>query len=339
MKSIHDVEDHDDEITDAEVALEMIKYERESAQESEEKKELEKGYTQWSILGNGKYGPSFPTTAKLPAGFYEIKYDHAIGSPIMVHKPVNSDELFELPSKEIIDIIEDISKFWANAEKYKQYNFVHKRGILLYGEPGCGKSGIIQLCTNHLIKNMNGIVINITNADAIEKYTEFIDSIRLIEPNRPIIVILEDIDSIAGEERYNTSLILNILDGVKQIDNIVYIATTNYPEKLEERISNRPSRFDRRYEVEMPTAEVRESYLRNKLTKEDIKKVNITEWVEKSEGMSLAHMRELVISVMTLDNTFDETIERLNGFKIKPRIKSKNKKVGFGLHGSETPIG
>jgi hypothetical protein len=89
----------------------------------------------------------------------------------------------------------------------------------------------------------------------------------------------------------------------------------------------------------MPTAEVRESYLRNKLTKEDIKKVNIAEWVEKSEGMSLAHMRELVISVMTLDNTFDETIERLNGFKIKPRIKSKNKKVGFGLHGSETSIG
>ena len=80
-------------------------------------------------------------------------------------------------------------------------------------------------------------------------------------------------------------------------------------------------------------------YLRNKLTKEDIKKVNIAEWVEKSEGMSLAHMRELVISVMTLDNTFDETIERLNGFKIKPRIKSKNKKVGFGLHGSETSIG
>jgi hypothetical protein len=47
----------------------------------------------------------------------------------------------------------------------------------------------------------------------------------------------------------------------------------------------------------------------------------------------------LVISVMTLDNTFEETIERLNGFKIKPRIKSKNKKVGFGLHGSETSIG
>ena len=337
MKSIHDVEDYSDEISqcdsmpDHEVALEIIEYERESEQGCtiKEERELEKGYTQWSILGNGKYGPSFPTCVKLPAGFYEIKFDHSIGSPIMVHKPVNSDELYELPSKEITDIIEDISKFWANAKKYKEYNFVHKRGILLYGEPGCGKSGIIQLCTNHLIKNMNGIVINITNSEAIEKYTEFIDSIRLIEPNRPIIVILEDIDSIAGEEKYNTSLILNILDGVKQIDNIVYIATTNYPEKLEERISNRPSRFDRRYEVEMPTAEVREAYLRNKLTKEDIKKVNITEWIEKSEGMSLAHMRELVISVMTLDNTFDETIERLNGFKIKPRIKSKDKKVGF----------
>jgi len=245
-------------------------------------------------------------------------------------KKVNTDELYQLPSPELTDIIEDIEKFWNRADRYKEYGFLHKRGILLYGEPGAGKSGIIQLCTKHLIEKMNGIVINLTNGDQIELYSKFISSLRTVEANRPLIVILEDIDGIAGEGTWSTSMLLNLLDGVKQIDNVVYIATTNYPEKLEERITNRPSRFDRRYEIEAPNAEVREAYIKNKLNDKDLSKINIKDWVKKSEGMSLAHMRELIISVVTMDNSFEDTIARLNGLKVKPKIKSKSKKIGFG---------
>ena len=286
------------------------------------------GFSQWAIRDNGKFVPSFPTVTQLPAGFYEVKYDHNMGVH-MVLKTVNSDELYELPSTEIGDIIEDIKKFWDNVGRYKQYNFVHKRGILLYGDPGAGKSGIIQLCTKHLINEMNGIVINLTDLEAIEYYDEFISDLRAIEPTRPIIVILEDVDALAKEDRSSTSLVLNLLDGVKQIDNIVYIATTNYPEKLEERITNRPSRFDRRYEVKMPNDEVREAYLKNKLTDDDLKSIKLADWVKHTKGMSLAHMRELVISVMTMGNTFESTIERLTGLKIKPRIKKPGSEIGF----------
>jgi SpoVK/Ycf46/Vps4 family AAA+-type ATPase len=286
------------------------------------------GFVCWSILGNGEYMPSFATTPRVPPGFYEIQYSHTRGANILVSKTVNSDELYKLPSKEIVEIIRDIENFWKNSEKYNRYNFVHKRGILLYGEPGCGKSGIIQLCTKHLIDEMDGIVINITDSDAVHRYSDFIDSFRKIEKDRPLIVIMEDIDSIAGESRHDTSMLLNILDGVKQIDNVVYIATTNYPERLEERITNRPSRFDRRYEVKMPDDEVRRSYLISKLTKEDLENIEIEEWIEHTKGMSLAHMRELVISVIAMNNTFEETVERLVGLKIKPRIGSTNR-IGF----------
>ena len=145
-----------------------------------------------------------------------------------------------------------------------------------------------------------------------------------------MIVILEDIDSIAGEGHWSTSMLLNILDGIKQIDNVVYIATTNYPEQLEERITNRPSRFDRRYEILMPNAKVRESYFRSKLTQEDLEKIKISEWIKATEGFSMAHLRELVIAVVALGNTFEDTLARLNGLKVKPKIKSKSKKIGFG---------
>jgi len=286
------------------------------------------GYNQWAVHPGGKFSPTMPTEKKILPGFYEVGQDNQIGFYLQ-RKKITIDELYHLPSDELQDMIEDIEKFWDRKEKYKEYNFVHKRGILLYGDPGNGKSGIIQLCTKYLIEEMQGIVINLSNGDQIDWYQHLIGPLREIEPDTPLIVILEDIDGIAGEGHWSTSMLLNLLDGIKQIDNVVYLATTNYPEKLEERITNRPSRFDRRYEVEMPSDKVREAYIKNKLTPEELLSIDLDEWIEKTKGLSLAHMRELVISVCAMGNTFADTMDRLNGLKIKPKIKSKNKEVGF----------
>ncbi len=153
-------------------------------------------------------------------------------------------------------------------------------------------------------------------------------SVRKIEPNRPLIVLLEDIDSIAGESSHQTSRLLNILDGVKQIEDVVYIATTNYPEKLQERITNRPSRFDRRYKVELPNDEIREAYIRHKLNEEDLEGINIEEWVKRTEGMSLSHLKEVVISTIVMGREFEEVMDNLEGLKKTPSIKGSGK-VGF----------
>ena len=243
-------------------------------------------------------------------------------------QPFKTDELYHLPSPEITDILTDIDNFWERQHKYKQYNFIHKRGILMYGDPGCGKSGIIQLISQKLIER-NGIVINVKDQEDLESFSSFIGTFRKVEPNRFIVVILEDIDAIAGESGYQTSKLLNILDGVKQIEGVVYIATTNYPEKLQERITNRPSRFDRRYKVELPNADIRRTYIKNKLTDNDLTGINIEEWVKKTEGMSLSHLKEVVISVIVMDRTFEETIINLEGLSEKPRIKGSGN-VGFG---------
>lgn len=286
------------------------------------------GYNQWTVHAGNKFSPTMPTKKKIDPGFYEIGNDSNIGY-YLERKKIKIDELFELPSDELLHIIEDIEKFWNRKEKYKEYNFVHKRGILLYGDPGNGKSGIIQLCTKYLIEEMGGIVINLSNGDQIDYYQHLIGPLREIEPDTPLIVILEDIDSIAGEGNWSTSILLNLLDGIKQIDNVVYLATTNYPEKLEERITNRPSRFDRRYEIEMPNDKVREIYIKNKLTEKELLNLDLKMWIEKTKDLSLAHMRELIVSVFAMGNTFEDTVDRLNGLKIKPKIKSKNKEVGF----------
>lgn len=282
----------------------------------------------WSRLKDDEFLPSYKTQSKVPSSIYEIVWNSAQQTHTLKQQPFKTDELYYLPSPEITDILEDINSFWNRVDKYKEYNFVHKRGILMYGEPGCGKSGIIQLLSK-LIMDKNGIVINVKDEDDVDSFTRFIPTFRKIEPYRPLVVILEDIDSIAGENRHQISRLLNILDGVKQIENVVYIATTNYPEKLQERITNRPSRFDRRYKVELPNQEIRESYIRHKLTENDLKNIDINEWVRRTEGMSLSHLKEVVISTIVLGHSFEETISNLEGMKKTPSAKSESN-IGFG---------
>ena len=290
--------------------------------DSTSKENLLKGYCQWSFTNDGMFIPANNTVPTLEAGFYEIKNDHKIGLHMQKIETI-SEELFILPSPEISNIIDDIKKFWSQEDAYRKYKYVHKRGILLYGDPGGGKSGIIQLCIKYVIDTMDGVVINIKDQSQVEWFDEFIQTFRKIEPTRPLVVILEDLDALTGEDKYITSKLLNILDGIKQIDGVVYIASTNYPEKLEERISNRPSRFDRRYRIDSPTMEIRKSYLESKLNTEDLRQIDIAKWLKDSEGFSLAHLKELVISVFVLGNTYDYSIQHLKDMGIRPKNKGK----------------
>jgi predicted AAA+ superfamily ATPase len=288
-------------------------------------------HTQWSVLQNDQFAPSYVSVSRVPSGLYEMKWNSPMQTWVLAKQALNIDELYELPSPEIESILNDIRLFWKKRGVYRDYNFVHKRGILLYGDPGCGKSGIIQLCVKSLIEEESGIVINIKEDEDFKAFLEFVPTIRTIEPERPLIVILEDIDSLAGEDRYSTTKLLNILDGVKQIENVVYIATTNYPEKLQERITNRPSRFDRRYEVQMPSREIREAYIKNKLTDDDLKTINMEEWLDASENMSLSHLKEMVISVIVMGKDFDESLSALDALSERPKIKGGKRKSGIGF--------
>ncbi len=292
--------------------------------------EKKSDFAQWSIMGDGSYIAAPKAEKQLPAGLYEFEWNNRANEWCVMGQTINTDELYELPTVEIHEILTDIKLFWKKAELYKSYNLMHKRGILLYGDPGCGKSGILQLCMMHIIKELSGVVINIKNEDSIKAYVEMVPKLRQIEPDRPLVVIIEDIDSVAGDSNYSTSVLLNILDGIKQIENVVYIATTNYPEKLEERITNRPSRFDRRYYVAPPSREVRKSYLENKIGDNKID-INIEKWLDDTEDLSISHLKELFISVVLLDNKYENAIEHLKGMKKTPKGK-KQKEIGFGSH-------
>jgi hypothetical protein len=278
-----------------------------------QKTETDMDYSQWQVGPNGKYRAAARTVANLPSGVYKIEQDDA-GLYLQLQNVI-SDNIVELPETANTHVLGGMKKFWTRKDRYEKFGFVYKRGVLLWGPPGSGKSVTINLLMKELIR-LNGIVLLCGHPEFL---AHMLQRIRQMEPNRPIIVVLEDIDEII--EKHGEHSILSMLDGENQIANVVYLATTNYPERLGARIVNRPSRFDERIFVGMPSEKARKTYLKfatqeigNSLTDEELDK-----WVKDTENFSIAHLRELVAAVYCLDQEYKVTLKRLRSMTDKPR--------------------
>jgi len=292
-------------------------------------------YIQWSTHGGGIYYPEYQVQLanKIPTGFYSIGYDQRQEKYFVRKMGHSTDSILELPMPETKSILKDIVSFWENGEKFTEYGLTYKRGVLMYGSPGCGKSHIIQLIVKHLIEKESGVVFRIETPEDVQFYSNFMHStFKVVERNRKIVTIIEDIDGLFNAGKATETLLLNILDGMNQMDNIVYLATTNFPEELGERIINRPSRFDKRYEITLPNDEVRKYYFEKTLKPHDIAAINLDEWVKQTEKMSIAHLRELIVSTVIQGNPFEEVIKTLKELN-EERPNSKKfggKSIGFG---------
>lgn len=276
------------------------------------KQAISTSYCQWSVYPNDTYIPSGPKQDKIPAGVYKIVPTEA--GPAFVKMSMVSDELIEIDDSVNVRVLASMKKFWNSRERYVERGIVYKRGLLLYGPAGSGKTSTVALLSQTLV-SMGGIVIVVNNpgiaADAVA-------SLRRIEPERNIINIFEDVDEIIRE--FGEHKLLSLLDGEDQVDNVVNIATTNFPDQLGARIINRPSRFDERIEVGMPSETARQRYLKHITKKETISGDEITRWVNDTEGFQIAHLRELAIAVFCLDQEYESVIDRLKSMqsRLKP---------------------
>jgi hypothetical protein len=287
----------------------------------------ENEYYHWSKR-NGLYRPVGKTQDTVPAGIYEIDNDNAGWYLSNVKFP--SDVLLRLPGMPIDYILDQIKVFWEREELFKQTGLLHKRGILMYGPAGAGKTSIIRLLCDDIVSR-DGIVIMVTNCRLAENA---LGGIRQIESRRPILTIIEDIETFMGssDESSSARALLALLDGETQVDHIVHLATTNKPEQLEDRIVKRPGRFDLVVGLNQPVADARRAYLVN-LLKDHVTTAEMDDMVEHTEGLGLAHLRELVVASYCLGLDREETLARLKtNFRKTPKIKKSGEGMGFTVN-------
>lgn len=244
----------------------------------------------------------------------------------------NYDHIYNLPGLPIDFISDQVDKFWENAAIYEKYQFIHKRGILLYGPPGNGKTCVIAALIANLIK-ADGVIL------CIGEFSEAAKALRTIkraEPRRRVMTLMEDMDTLlSGDYKSEEPHALSMLDGQTQVNGVVHVATTNYPEQLADRFIRRPGRFDLVIGMGMPVKQTRKSYFQ-KILKDD-NHPELEYLVDKTEGLSLAYLREIASSYLCLGVPIEETVSRLKkNFSDKIKI-SDGSNLGFKLGYEEEP--
>ena len=68
--------------------------------------------TCWGSLQDEEFSPAFKSVPKVPAGIYEIVWNRQLSQHTLKKQPFKTDELYQLPSYEITDILKDIQNFW-----------------------------------------------------------------------------------------------------------------------------------------------------------------------------------------------------------------------------------
>jgi len=254
---------------------------------------------------------------KLPAGMYEFSTSMR-GEPVATRKDLKDDSLHEFDFGPMKPIIEEIGGFWNSAGHYKKLGVTHKRGILLYGPAGCGKTAILQAAIKDVIVR-GGVAVN---ARSIEPFKEAIPLFRQIEDGRPVLAVIEDLDQAC---EYNEEEFLEVMDGATSIGHgVLFLATTNHLEKIPVRISHRPSRIDTLIEVPFPVEQQRLEYLRFiasgelKIPDDVLRKI-----AKQTKDFSLAALKEFVISTVVYKRDAAGTIARLKALLEVENVKKE----------------
>jgi histone H3/H4 len=168
-----------------------------------------------------------------------------------------------------------------------------KRGLLLHGAPGTGKT----LTAMYLIGRMPGRTTVLLTGGALG----------LIEPAcalaralQPATVVLEDVDLVAQERGFEEPSrpllfeLLNEMDGLAEDADVLFLLTTNRPDLLEPALAARPGRIDQAVELPLPDAADRRRLIDLYARGLALRGERLDDVLERLEGASPAHVKELL---------------------------------------------
>jgi hypothetical protein len=188
----------------------------------------------------------------------------------------------------------EVNSFFGSKEIFERYGITWRRGILLYGPPGNGKTHAIKALLN-LVAKPCLVIRSLSDEDDSDESVIGKIFVRA-RHMAPAVVLFEDIDSLVS--RSHLSCLLNELDGLAKNDGLLFIATTNHLDQLDSALSNRPSRFDRKFEIGNPKLPERERFLGDRFERfeSDMRPSpkSVEDAAKLAKGFSGAMLQELV---------------------------------------------
>jgi len=191
----------------------------------------------------------------------------------------------------------DIEFFLFNKNWFEKNGIPYKRGYLLYGEPGTGKTMTIK----SLMGSYKDLAIcTCVFGDSDFEASTFMELFNWATKNKPALIVLEDFDRLFNKETkesrtsiIDVSTVLNVMDGMINREGTIVVATVNNKAILERSLYARPGRFDKIIEFNNPTPENISQFLSSKFKNVGIDTINST--VEKLRGWSYAQLANILV--------------------------------------------
>lgn len=170
--------------------------------------------------------------------------------------------------------VQEIVEFLKNPKRFQKLGGRIPRGVLLVGDPGCGKT----LLAKAIAGEAEVPFFSISGSDFVEMFvgvgaSRVRDLFRQAKENSPCIIFLDEIDAVGRrrgmgynggghDEREQTlNAILVEMDGFDSSDQVIVLAATNRSDVLDPALV-RPGRFDRQVFVPLPDVKGRFEILR-----------------------------------------------------------------------------
>ena len=169
-----------------------------------------------------------------------------------------------------------------------------KRGLLLYGPPGNGKT----LTVRYIVSQAPDHTVILLTGGALGLVGPACALARMLEP---ALVVLEDVDLVAEERGMfghdsNPVLfdLLNQMDGMEEDADVVFVLTTNRADVLEPALAARPGRVDLAVEVGLPGADARRRLIRLYGRGLDLQIEDLEAIVTRTAGVAASFVKELM---------------------------------------------
>ena len=216
----------------------------------------------------------------------------AAGVDFLPRPHVPSDEII-LPPGVLGDVARHVVGIGKHRDALRAAGRHLKRGVLLYGPPGSGKT----LTVRHLLSETPGITAVVLAGDSIRFVTQAAELARAMQP---AIVVLEDVDLIAADRSLSVGpqpllfAMLDALDGLDGDADVAFVLTTNRVEVLEQALADRPGRIDLAVEIPLPDAAARHRLFTLYAGGIPLSPQAITDAASRADGVTGAFAKELM---------------------------------------------
>ncbi|WP_052091137.1 AAA family ATPase [Modestobacter caceresii] len=168
-----------------------------------------------------------------------------------------------------------------------------KRGVLLYGPPGVGKTHTVRYLTSRL----TGTTVLQLTGNALHLIAEACSVARALAP---AMLVIEDVDLIAEDRGMHPGQhpllfqLLNEMDGLAEDADVVFVLTTNRADLLEPALAARPGRVDQAVELRLPDAEARRALFELYRRGLEVDTSGLDDVLARTEGVTASFLKELL---------------------------------------------